>query len=210
MKWKSIQQKREYYKKWRDENREKHRGYNKKYRLNPEYRKRERIWNKKSKEKWRRKNLDKCYEYNRKWITKNQDKMWEWRREYQKKWRKTEKGRKSFNNWQAKQFKENPKYRLDKNMTRSIYDALKGKKGGRKWEILVGYRVEDLIKHLEKQFDDKMNWENYGSYWWIDHIKPKSLFKYINPEEEKFKECWALKNLRPLEKMANIKKNNHF
>ena len=53
-----------------------------------------------------------------------------------------------------------------------------------------------------------MTWDNYGSYWWIDHIKPRSLFKYEKPEDKEFKECWALKNLQPMEKIANIKKGN--
>ena len=45
---------------------------------------------------------------------------------------------------------------------------------------------------------------------WIDHIKPRSLFKYKKPENKEFKECWALNNLQPLEKIANIKKFNHY
>lgn len=105
---------------------------------------------------------------------------------------------------------ENLKFRLDQNMCNFIRQSLKGKKAGRKWEILVGYSLKDLMSHLEKQFDDKMNWDNYGSYWWVDHIKPRSLFKYTTTEEPEFKECWALKNLQPLEKIANIKKGNSF
>ena len=104
--------------------------------------------------------------------------------------------------------KESPKYRLDCNMGIAIYQALKEKKGGRRWESLVGYPLKDLMEHLEKLFDDKMNWENYGNYWQVDHIKPRSLFKYTFPEDQEFKECWALKNLQPLEKIANLRKSN--
>ncbi len=60
--------------------------------------------------------------------------------------------------------KENPKYRLDCNMGNLIYQALKEKKGGRCWELLVDYTLKELMKHLESQFDDKMTWENYGNY----------------------------------------------
>jgi len=45
-----------------------------------------------------------------------------------------------------------------------IRHSLKGKKAGRRWEKLVGYTLEDLREHLESQFDNKMNWENYGGY----------------------------------------------
>jgi hypothetical protein len=100
------------------------------------------------------------------------------------------------------------KFRLDHNMGTSIRLALKHKKAGRKWEKLVGYTLEDLMKHLEKQFDNKMTWNNYGSYWEIDHIIPKSYFKYINPEDEDFKKCWALENLQPLERSLNRSKRN--
>ena len=55
-----------------------------------------------------------------------------------------------------------------------------------------------------------MNWENYGSYWHIDHIKPKSLFIFESLEDEEFKQCWSLNNLRPLEAKENIRKGNRF
>ena len=38
---------------------------------------------------------------------------------------------------------------------------------------------------LEKQFDDKMSWDNHGTYWEIDHIKPLSKggsFHYTNTQ----------------------------
>ena len=41
------------------------------------------------------------------------------------------------------------------------------------WKKLP-YTPEELRKHLEKQFDENMNWENYGIYWHIDHIYPQS------------------------------------
>lgn len=105
-----------------------------------------------------------------------------------------------------KELRKNPRFRLDNSMASLISTSLKGKKANRKWEKLVGYTLNNLIKHLEAQFDDKMNWNNYGSYWWIDHIKPRVLFGYIYSEDPEFKECWTLNNLQPMEKIANIKK----
>ncbi|MFH1656391.1 MAG: hypothetical protein ABH956_01290 [Candidatus Nealsonbacteria bacterium] len=106
--------------------------------------------------------------------------------------------------------KENPKYRLDCNMGNLIYQSLKKNKKGLRWELLVDYVLADLIKHIERKFDEKMNWNNYGSYWHIDHIKPRSLFKYTFLDDLEFKKCWALENLQPLEKHANFIKNNKF
>lgn len=95
------------------------------------------------------------------------------------------------------------RYRLDENMGSTICHALKGNKNFISWKLLLPYSVEDLILHLESQFTPGMNWDNYGSYWEIDHIIPKNLFKYDKPEDEQFKICWSLSNLRPLEKTIN-------
>jgi hypothetical protein len=78
-------------------------------------------------------------------------------------------------------------------------------KNGRHWEDVVGYKLEDLKIHIEKQFDSKMSWDNYGTYWHIDHIIPRSYFSM-----EQTKDCWALENLRPLEAKENIYKSNFF
>lgn len=42
-----------------------------------------------------------------------------------------------------------------------------------------------------------------GSYWEIDHIIPLNLFSYETEQDEQFKICWSLINLRPLEKITN-------
>lgn len=106
--------------------------------------------------------------------------------------------------------KVNIQYRVGRRMSNFLWWALKGRKNGRSWESIVGYSTDDLMKHLEKQFDNRMSWSNYGPYWHIDHIKPKSLFKYESELDEEFRKCWALDNLQPLEAKQNIKKHNHY
>ena len=140
------------------------------------------------------------------WRQKNGKK---YMREYMKKWRlnNPDIAREYIKNYKIKN-RKNPKYRIDTNMGYIMWIVLRGKKEGRDWENLVGYSTEDLMKSLESKFDNKMNWNNYGSYWEIDHIKPKSLFKYTTAEDPEFKKCWALENLQPLEKIANMKKSN--
>ena len=104
----------------------------------------------------------------------------------------------------------NPIHRLSNNIRGGIYHALKGLKGFRKWESLVGYTVEDLEKHIESKFVNGISWENYGTEWHVDHIIPKSWFKYTSTNDATFKECWALKNLQPKLKIDNIRKGNRF
>ena len=68
---------------------------------------------------------------------------------------------------------------------------------------IVWYSLEDLRKHLEKQFTSEMNWSNYGSYWELDYIIPQNLFNFSSSEDPDFQICWSLLNLRPLTKREN-------
>lgn len=84
------------------------------------------------------------------------------------------------------------------------------------------YSIEELKLHLENKFDFWMNWNNYGKYvvenwndndtttwkWQIDHIIPHSKFKYISMENQEFKDCWALSNLRPYSAKQNLLDSN--
>lgn len=99
--------------------------------------------------------------------------------------------------------------RIKDNVRRSILSYVKrGTKNNRKWQDLLGYTTKQLCDHLESKFDGKMNWNNYGTYWHMDHITPASWFKFTTPDCEAFKKCWAIKNLQPLESKANIRKGN--
>lgn len=75
----------------------------------------------------------------------------------------------------------------------SMRRSLKRNKSGYIWERVVGVTLFELKKHIEKQFDKKMSWENYGKYWVIDKIIPLSAFN----SNEEIKKIWSLKNLRP-------------
>jgi hypothetical protein len=96
---------------------------------------------------------------------------------------------------------------FDRNLNGRLYRSLKtGKRG--KWESFLGYTLEQLKQHLEKQFTSKMMWQNYGSYWWIDRIIPRAAYRYQNVKNNEFGKCWSLKNTRPLSKFECVKKSN--
>ena len=61
---------------------------------------------------------------------------------------------------------------------------------------------------LEFQFDYKMNWENYGLYFHIDHVKPCALFNIEDDNDRRLMNHWS--NLSPLEKHDNIIKSNKY
>jgi hypothetical protein len=103
---------------------------------------------------------------------------------------------------------EDPKFRLNGAFAARIYSSLKFLKRGQHWEKIVGYTLDDLVKHLESKFDDKMSWNNYGSYWHVDHKVPIAAFDYTSYEDEAFKRCWSLENLQPLKNLDNLLKRD--
>lgn len=112
-------------------------------------------------------------------------------------------------------------FRLRSIVSSSIYKALKHNKSSKNKKSIITYleyTIEGLIQHIEKQFESWMSWENWGKYnpktwndndhttwtWQLDHIIPHSTFHYTSMDDEEFKKCWALKNLRPLSAKQNF------
>lgn len=100
--------------------------------------------------------------------------------------------------WKKDKRKIDVKFCLVERIRRGINSCLgSGEKAFRTWESLVGYTVEDLKLHLEQQFSLGMSWENRDR-WHIDHILPVTSFDFSSAEDDEFRACWALTNLRPL------------
>ena len=92
--------------------------------------------------------------------------------------------------------------------------STKSSRRGDKIFKILGYTFDDLVKHLESQFEPWMNWDNHGIYnpnrvtWQIDHIVPDSSFTYADVHDQGFKDSWILSNLCPLEAMKNMIKGD--
>lgn len=93
--------------------------------------------------------------------------------------------------------KANPAFTINERMSAAIRGSLVGGKGGVSWQRLVGYTIDDLVRHLERQFTRGMSWDNRGD-WEIDHIRPLSGFQYDSTNDPAFREAWGMANLRPL------------
>ena len=120
--------------------------------------------------KWRDVNKEYVKENHKNWYSKNK----EHRKEYHKTWRENnkDKWRKSKREYEKTRKSNDPVYKLIGNFRTAIYTVLKEnnvKKFGHYFDIL-GYSQENLINHLENQFDDKMSWENYGK-WHVEQPK---------------------------------------
>ncbi len=178
---------------------EKQRAYwrkmNRKYRQNPEVRKKD-------------------DEQNKKYV--RTEKYREWNRTRLKIYRKTE----EYRQWQIKnrdKFRDkerirrkDPLIRASSNFSRCLYESLRSQglgKRGRSWEAVVGYTLDNLKQHLESLFTDNMSWDNYGrGGWHIDHIIPRSYFNFKSIHDVYFKQCWSLSNLMPCWESENLSK----
>ena len=105
--------------------------------------------------------------------------------------------------------KKRLEYCLSKRISRGMRRSLKGNKNGRHWEDLVGYTLKDLREYLKRSFTKGMTWKKFMSgEIHIDHIIPVSQFSFKSFEDEQFRQCWSLTNLRPLGAKDNISKHN--
>lgn len=100
-----------------------------------------------------------------------------------------------------------PRGALENRIRAALQRNLRRGRGGKSWPELLGYSLDDLKLHLERQFLPGMSWENRGE-WHIDHIVPVSQFEFTSSEDPEFKAAWALSNLRPLWAKDNLRKNN--
>jgi 5-methylcytosine-specific restriction endonuclease McrA len=106
--------------------------------------------------------------------------------------------------------RQEPRWRLSDSVSRRIRMDIGEKKNRTAWWNLVGYTVDDLTAHLERQFMPGMSWENYGEVWNIDHRIPLAFFEFETPQCAGFKLAWNIKNLQPLLKSDNAAKGDRL
>jgi len=72
--------------------------------------------------------------------------------------------------------------------------------------VVLGCSWSFFASWLQSKFTKKMKWNNYGSYWHIDHIEP--LASFDNNNDEHIRRAWHYTNLRPLEAKENKQKSD--
>jgi len=116
------------------------------------------------------------------------------------------KNREKINNYHCNRRKKDKQYSILHSLRVRLYNATKGRLSD-STKKLIGCSLSDLKIHLEKQFKNGMNWENYGRKGWhIDHIKPCTSFDLTDPKQQR--ECFNYTNLQPLWACENISKGN--
>ena len=127
------------------------------------------------------------------------------RKAYQQAYQKTNKDKVNAN---AKAYhkakrKTDHLFKLKGNLRARTYLAFKSKgyKKESKTAKTLGASYKIVKKHLERQFTDGMNWENYGE-WHVDHIIPLAS---ANTKDELINLC-HFRNLQPLWAADNFSK----
>lgn len=175
--------------------------------------------NKEKRKIWCKSNRDKlrksCHDYHKRHPEKARDRQNRWRKLNHKrglelgyKWKKhnPEKVCEIARNGDKKR-RHTPKGNLNHRMSCQIWHSLHRNKEGQNWKDMVDYSLNDLKKHLEKQFSEGMTWEKFlkGEIH-IDHKIPISVFNFTKPDHLDFQRCWALGNLQPLWAHDNLVK----
>ena len=127
------------------------------------------------------------------------------RKAYQQAYQKTNKDKVNAN---AKAYhkakrKTDHLFKLKGNLRARTYLAFKSKgyKKESKTAKTLGASYRIVKKHLERQFTDGMNWDNYGE-WHVDHIIPLAS---ANTKDELINLC-HFRNLQPLWAADNLSK----
>lgn len=93
--------------------------------------------------------------------------------------------------------------KLKHNIRTRLGNAIKRRSNSSK--ELLDCDIKIYIEYLEYQFDNDMNWENYGSYWHIDHVNPINNFDLTNIED--IKKAFHFTNTRPLSVELNLSRS---
>jgi len=153
--------------------------------------------------KYRKQNANKVRLANNAYNEKNRDKARGWNQKHFE--NNTERVRERARaNYQI--YKENPNTKILHNTRTRITKFLKDQPKNVKTSELLGCTSSFLKKWLEYRFDSNMSWDNYGTYWHIDHVTPCVSFDATDDEELKL--CFNWTNLRPLESSKNISKSS--
>lgn len=186
--------------------------YYKKNKHKIEERKKKRLLSKEEYNKqYYQKNKDKIKEVTKKYIENNKDIILKRKSEYYQKNKdlilsKIKNKQKYINQYVKDKRKNDINTKLSHNLRVRINCAIKKNMKWKKSKEILGCDMETFKSYLQSKFKDGMTWENYGSYWHIDHIKPCSSYDLsIKEEQEK---CFHYSNLQPLTAVENYIKSD--
>jgi len=205
---KKQEKQREYQRNWRLKNKEKIKEYDKIYRVKrKDYLKK---WVSENLEKkrliarnWQHRNKEKTNTITKQWRADNREKD----RLYHYKYKRENKQK--INEHERNRCLTDVNFKLSKLLRSRIIFAVKNNKKVGSAIRDLGCSVEELKAHLESQFKEGMNWENWTiKGWHLDHIKPLASFN-LQDRREFLKACHYT-NLQPLWAFDNLSKGDRI
>lgn len=124
---------------------------------------------------------------------------------YQKKRRQGDSYRESERIRNNEKYKNDIQFKLRKVLRNRLRGCVKENYKGKMLDLLQ-CDIDSFKKWIEYQFTSEMTWDNYGTYWHIDHCIPCASFDLSSIDEQKKCFCW--KNMRPLKADENIIKGD--
>lgn len=99
-----------------------------------------------------------------------------------------------------------PLFKLRLSLSKRVGEIIRNKEFNKSLSFneYVGCSPERLFQHLETQFTPGMTWDNYGSFWVVDHIIPLAAAK----NEDHLYQLSHYMNLQPLETQPNLIKSD--
>lgn len=111
---------------------------------------------------------------------------------------------------QRERKKTDANYKISCSLRNRLLGALKAQSTNKVTNTfnLLSCDIKQFTEWLEFQFDEKMTFENHGTYWHMDHCIPCS--KWDLTDEENQKRCFHWSNIQPMKALDNIVKNNNM
>ena len=106
--------------------------------------------------------------------------------------------------------KSDPAYKLERNLRCRLYHAFKNADAFKRQRtmIYVDCTPKFFKAWMQFQFDSQMTFENHGTYWDIDHVKPCASFDLSDDNEAR--KCFHWSNCRPLNSQKNREKSDKY
>lgn len=137
-----------------------------------------------------------CKNCRKEYYLNNKDKLLE----YQKNYDATHRHENA--RYKRKRRQHDDLFRLQDNLSSLMRKSLKHHKNKSKTISILGCSIEEFKKHIESQFKENMNWDNYGD-WELDHIQPSASAK----TKEELLKLNHYSNFQPLWKSENRSKS---
>jgi len=110
--------------------------------------------------------------------------------------------------WNHKYHNSSPEFKIKRRLRKAIRQAINQQSVQKKTQLALGCDIKFLRAYLETRFEEGMTWDNYGSGWHIDHVKPLASFDLSKKSEQLKANHYT--NLQPLWASDNLLKGDKY